>query len=229
MCTIVLCGGRGTRAYPHTLEIPKPLLDVAGRPVLDHVLHIYGAQGVRRFVLAAGYKIDLIRDYARTTSPDWEVQVVDTGVDSGTATRIWQCRDFVDDRFFVTYSDGVADIQLTALLGFHADAEATATITTVPLPSQYGTVTTNREGQVLEFEEKPRLFDHWVNAGFFVMENSVFTDWTGEDLERETLPALAAAGRLYAYRHHGFWKSMDTYKDAVELSELARTGSAPWL
>lgn len=227
--TVILCGGKGTRAYPHTLEVPKPLLEVGGRPILSHVMEIYARQGVRRYVLAGGYKIDMIRTFAGSLPTEWEVTVVDTGEDTNTASRIWRCRDLVTERFFATYGDGLSDVDLRALLQSHVASGAPATITTVPLPSQYGTVSTNQAGRVVEFREKPLLFDHWINGGFMVFEPTVFAAWKGEDLEREVLPSLAASGLLHAYRHHGFWKSMDTYKDAVELSTLAAAEVPPWM
>lgn len=226
---LVLCGGRGTRAYPHTAEIPKPLLDVAGRPVLQHVMDIYARQGVRSFVLAAGYKSAMIRDYVAGLANDLEIEVVDTGEDAGTAARIRACRDRLGDRFLATYADGVADVDLSELVAFHSERPAAATITVVPLPSQYGTVEADESGQVTGFQEKPLLRDHWINGGFFVMDQKVFDTWAGDDLEKEVLPVLAARRELAAYRHHGFWKSMDTYKDALDLTELARSGAPPWL
>lgn len=229
MWTLVLCGGKGTRAYPHTLEVPKPLLDVAGQPILRHVLEIFAQQGARRFILAAGYKIVMIREFATTLPADWEVKVIDTGEDANTGSRILRCRDLLTNRFLATYGDGVGNIDLRALLRFHEASGGMATITTVPLPSQFGTVETDGAGRVLEFKEKPRLFDHWINGGFFVIEPTVFATWAGDDLENEVLPALAGAGELRAYKHFGFWKSMDTYKDAVDLTDLARSDRPPWL
>jgi glucose-1-phosphate cytidylyltransferase len=230
MQTVVLCGGRGTRAYPHTLELPKPLLEVAGRPILHHVLEIYAIQGVRRFILAAGYKAELIRQFTQGLPPEWDVLVIDTGEESNTGTRILRCRDALEGRFFATYGDGLGNVDLGRSLDVHSSSQAAVTITTVPLPSQYGTLDIDLSGRVRLFKEKPRLQDHWINGGFFVMEPRVFNRWEGEDLEKDVLPALASAGDLQAYRHDGFWKSMDTYKDAVELTELAATnGSPPWL
>jgi glucose-1-phosphate cytidylyltransferase len=229
MAAVVLCGGRGTRAYPHTVEVPKPLLDVAGRPILEHVLDIYARQGVRRFVLAAGYKGDLIREFAASLLSDWDVQVIDTGEDTNTGERIRLCQDFVEDRFFATYADGVGNVNLRTLMDVHLSGGGPATITTVPLPSQYGTVDIDAAGRVVRFKEKPRLLDHWINGGFFVMDRQVFDHWIGEDLEKEILPNLASIGKLQAYRHDGFWKSMDTYKDALDLTRLADTGTPPWL
>ena len=226
--TVILCGGRGTRAYPHTVEVPKPLLEVAGQPVLEHVMELYASQGYGRFVLAAGFKQDLIREFAARLSPTWEVEVVDTGEDSNTGERIRRCRDRVDDVFFATYADGLANVDLEALAGFHAAHPGPATLTTVPLPSQYGTLDCDAEGRVRNFREKPVLPDHWINAGFFVFDRRVFERWEGEDLERDVLPGLGRQGELFAYRHRVFWKSMDTYKDALELTRLCGGGRPPW-
>ena len=228
MRTVILCGGKGTRAYPHTTQVPKPLLEVAERPVLQHVMEIYAAQGFNSFILAAGFKIEMIEDFAKGLPTDWEVDVVDTGLETNTGGRIERCRDRVGDRFFATYSDGLADIDLNELLAFHDRHDGAATLTTVPLPSQYGTIVFDDNGSVSTFKEKPVLGDHWINGGFFVFDQDAFADWAGEDLERDVLPALGRAGHLYAYRHRGFWKSMDTYKDALELTSLVVEGKGPW-
>src|SRR4051794_10607439 len=227
--TVILCGGKGTRAYPRTVEVPKPLLQVAGRPVLRHVMEVYAAQAHTRFVLAAGYKVNAIEEFASTTPGEWKVEVVDTGVDTNTGERLRLCRDRVGDSFFATYADGLANVNLAALESFHHAHDGVATLTTVPLPSPYGTLELDADGRISQFLEKPRLADHAINGGFFVFDQAAFANWQGEDLEREVLPALGAAGLLFARRHDGFWKSMDTYKDALELSALASEGSAPWL
>lgn len=226
--TIILCGGKGTRAYPHTTEVPKPLLEVAGRPILHHVMEIYAGQGFRSFVLSAGFKADMIRSFASGMPSDWEIEVVDTGEDTNTGGRVVGVKDLVGDTFFATYSDGLGDVDLGALLAFHRGHAGAATLTTVPLPSQYGTLEVASAGKVEHFREKPTLRDHWINGGFFVFDRRAFELWRGDDLEREVLPALGEAGELYAYRHDGFWKSMDTYKDAVELTALATEGRVPW-
>jgi glucose-1-phosphate cytidylyltransferase len=228
MRTLILCGGKGTRAYPLTTQVPKPLLEVAERPVLQHVMEIYAAQGFTSFVLAAGFKLDMIDDFAHTLPTEWKVDVVDTGVDTNTGGRIARCREQLGDTFFATYSDGLADIDLEALLASHRTHEGSATLTTVPLPSQYGTIVFGSDGGVSSFREKPVLGDHWINGGFFVFDQGAFKHWAGEDLERDVLPALGAAGELYAYQHRGFWKSMDTYKDALELTALVVEGKGPW-
>jgi glucose-1-phosphate cytidylyltransferase len=226
--TLILCGGKGTRAYPLTLDVPKPLLEVGERPVVSHVMEIYARQGFADFVLAAGFKLDLMGELACSVPKHWRVEVRNTGVDTNTGGRVAQCAPQMGDTYFLTYADGVGDVDLAELLGFHESHAGVATMTVVPLPSQYGTVESDETGRVQRFQEKPRLPDHWINAGFLVMDRDATRWFVGEDLERDVLPALAQAGQLYAYRHRGFWRSMDTYKDALELSALCVEGDPPW-
>lgn len=228
MRTVILCGGKGTRARPQTLEVPKPLLEVGDRPVLAHVMELYARQGHVDFVLAAGYRGDLIEEFARGLDPTWSVTVLDTGEDTGTGGRIHRCREHLTDTFFVTYADGLADVDLSALLQTHEGHPGAATLTTVALPSPYGTVASDPTGAVLRFDEKPKLADHRINAGFFVFDSRVFDLWDGDDLERQVLPALAARSELFVHRHEGFWRSLDTFKDAIELAELCVDGRPPW-
>lgn len=229
LTVVILCGGKGTRAHPHTVEVPKPLLEVRDRPVLRHVMDIFAVQGCRRFVLAAGFKAELIEAYAADLPPEWELSVSNAGEDAGTADRVWACRDGLSDPFLVTYGDGVGDVDLAALTAFHGGHSGCATLTAVPLRSQYGTVDSDPAGKVLRFREKPVLEEHWINGGFLVFDRDVFDGWDGSDLEKDVLPALADTGRLYGYRHAGFWRSLDTYKDALELSELAECEPLPWM
>ena len=229
--TVILCGGKGMRAYPQTLSVPKPLLEVAGRPVVEHVMEIYAAHGFTDFVLAAGYKKELIDEFAAGLDRGWTVEVVDTGEETNTGGRVRKIADLVGDTFFVTYSDGLGDIDLATTLSEHHSHGGFATMTTVPLPSQYGTVEFDSEGKVQRFLEKPKLPDHFINGGFFVFDRRCFDSWPtpGEDLERDVLPAFGAVGELYVYKHKGFWKSMDTYKDALELGALCVDGAGPWM
>jgi glucose-1-phosphate cytidylyltransferase len=225
--TLILCGGKGTRAYPRTLELPKPLLEVGGRPVLGHVMDIYARQGFSDFVLAAGFKADQIEEYAQTLPSDWKIEVRDTGVDTNTGGRVQQCAPDMGETYFLTYADGLGDVDLNRLLDFHRAHNGSATVTVVPLPSQYGTIESDGDGQVVRFTEKPRLPDYWINAGFFVMNQHAQKWFVGQDFEREILPALGSAGELYSHRHGGFWKSMDTHKDALELTSLCEASAEP--
>jgi glucose-1-phosphate cytidylyltransferase len=228
MQTLILCGGKGTRAYPHSLEMPKPLMTVGEAPILLHLMEIYARQGFTDFVLAAGYRADLVRDFARELPDRWTVEVIDTGEDTGTGGRIIGCAGSLGSTFLATYGDGLGSVDLSALIRFHHGHAGAVTVTAVALPSPYGTIEWDETGRVERFVEKPLLFDHWINAGFFVIDDRAFDRWSGDDLEREVLPALAAAGELYVYRHFGFWRSMDTYKDALELSALCAEGDGPW-
>ena len=227
MDVVVLCGGRGTRAYPFTGELPKPLLQVGGQPILRHILDLYASAGTTHFVLAAGYRADVIEGFAHGLPADWNVDVVDTGLETGTGGRIAGCLDRVGDTFFATYGDGLGDVDLDALQAFHREHEGGATVTAVPLPSQYGTL--ELEGDwVTGFTEKPQLHDHWINAGFFVFDRETFSAHNDDDLEHGVLTKLAAARQLQVYRHSGFWKSLDTYKDQRDLDQLFSEGRLPW-
>jgi glucose-1-phosphate cytidylyltransferase len=210
------------------------LLPVGDQPALQHLVEVYARQGVRRFLLATGYRGDAVQRWADSAaiSVSVDLHCVDTGEDSNTGERVRRCADLVGERFLVTYGDGLGNVDLGALLRQHTDVAARGglcTLTTVPLPSQYGTIDLADGDRVVGFQEKPTLPDHWINAGFFVFERQVFQDWPGPDLERDVLPALASRGRLHAYRHTGFWKSMDTQKDVAEMDRLATRGGAPWL
>lgn len=226
MQVVLLCGGRGTRAYPFTDELPKPLLPVGGRPILRHIMDLYAGHDVREFVLAAGYRADVVRSFADELPTEWSVDVVETGDDTGTGGRITACLDRLGNTFFASYGDGIGDVDLDALRRHHEAHAAGATVTAVPLPSQYGTLELAAD-VVTGFAEKPQLRDHWINAGFFVFDRDVYAAHAADDLEREVLPALAADRRLHAYRHEGFWKSLDTYKDQRDLDALFAEGRLP--
>jgi glucose-1-phosphate cytidylyltransferase len=226
---VILAGGRGMRASPFTEYMPKPMMPVCGKPIVLHVMEIFARQGHTDFVLSVGYRKENIIDYFQTRRPGWTVTIVDTGEETDTAGRVERCRHLLDDTFMVTYSDGLCDVPLVDLLAFHQRHEGLVTVTSVPLESQYGTIEADADGRVLAFREKPILRDHWINAGFFVLDPAVFASWQGENLEREVLPTLQAQGALYAFRHNGFFKSMDTHKDQQELERIYEEGRIPWL
>jgi glucose-1-phosphate cytidylyltransferase len=226
---LILCGGRGVRAWPATADLPKPMLTVGDRPILHHVMDIYSCQGVTDFVLAAGYRREAIEDYTDRLPATWNVEIVDTGDDAGTGDRVTACLDRLDAEFFLTYGDGLGDVDLAALLARHHDHGAAATVTVVPLPSQYGTLDVTADDRVSDFREKPVLPDHLINAGFFAITRSGFDDVSGRSLERDILPELGRRNQLFVYRHDGFWRSMDTHKDIAELDRLATREGTPWL
>jgi glucose-1-phosphate cytidylyltransferase len=228
---VILCGGRGTRLQERTRSIPKPLVEIGGRPILWHVIQIYLAHGFRRFVLCTGYLAEMIEEFS--ASETWpsgaSVRCLATGEDTPTGGRVLQAaRTLADEAFCATYADGVADVDLGAVLAFHRDHGATATMTVVRPELQFGVAELNGDGVVRGFVEKPRS-EHWINGGFFCFEPDV-VDVLADDsvLEREPLVHLAGRGDLRAYRHEGFWDCMDTYKDAVLLNDLWTQERAPW-
>jgi glucose-1-phosphate cytidylyltransferase len=238
---VILCGGRGTRLQEHTRAIPKPLVEIGGMPILWHVIQLYACQGFRRFLLATGYRGELIERFA--AEQEWPagvgVRCLDTGVDTPTGGRIklleHELRETAREvggepagSFCATYADGLADIDLGALLDFHRGHGALASMTVVRPQLQFGVTELEPDGRVSGFREKPTS-EHWINGGFFCLGHGVF-DYLepGSVLEREPLERLAAAGQLRAFRHAGFWRCMDTYKDAVALEDLWDDGPAPW-
>lgn len=229
MEAVILCGGKGTRSYPFTEYFPKVMMPIRGTPILIHLMRIYASQGFTRFVLAAGYRKEILDDYFEGRFPEWDIQIVDTGADSDTGERVRRCAPYVSDTFFATYGDGLGNIDLIELLRFHRDVGAIATVTSVPLRSQYGTVHFTNGRRVECFREKPTIRDYWINAGFFVFEKRAFDWWEGQNLENEVLPALAGRDALFTHLHHGFWKSMDTSKDQQEFETILSHGDPPWM
>jgi glucose-1-phosphate cytidylyltransferase len=230
MKVIILCGGKGTRSYPFTEYFPKVMMPISGTPIIVHLMRIFAQQGFNDFILAAGHRKEILVDYFNGRFGEWDVQIVDTGDESDTGERVRRCALHAGDTFMATYGDGLGDIDLHALLNFHRGNRAVATVTTVPLRSQYGSVVFDSSHQVSRFIEKPVIDTHWINAGFFVFEKSVLQHWTGHNLETDVLPSLASKGLLYAYKHTGFWKSMDTSKDQQEMERIHNGDArkAPW-
>ena len=212
--------------------MPKPLVEIGGRPIVWHVIRLYAAQGFRRFLLATGYKGEMIERFA--AAERWpqgvSVECIDTGLDTQTGGRIKLLEPQLTgaEVFCATYADGVADIDLAALLAFHEGHGALATMTVVRPTLQFGVTELAGDGRVTGFREKPRS-DHWINGGFFCFRAGVFEHLDVDSvLERAPLEQLAAAGELRAHRHEGFWECMDTYKDAIALNDLWASGEAPW-
>lgn len=252
MKVVVLAGGLGSRISEETTVRPKPLVEIGGRPILWHIMRIYAAHGLNDFVICAGYKGEMIKEYflnLRAHNSDitvdmdaktvvyhqddhlgWKVTVVDTGAETMTGGRIRRVRPYLDDeRFCLTYGDGVGNIDITALIAAHTASGRTGTMTVVAPPGRFGAV--RMEGQaVREFVEKPAGSEGLINGGFFVMEPAVLDLIDGDHTvwEREPLERLAADDQLGAYRHDGFWHPMDTLRDKRELEMLWESGKAPW-
>ena len=252
MKCVILAGGRGTRIAEETSVRPKPLIEVGGRPIIWHIMKIYAAHGITDFIVCAGYKGYLIKEYFvnyhlhasdvtvdlatnaltihQTVAEPWRVTVVDTGEETLTGGRLRRVRPYVgEETFCFTYGDGVSNVDVAAVVAQHRREGATATLTAVQPPGRYGAVDVN--GALVDrFREKPRGDDAWINGGYFVLEPAVFDLIRGDDtsFEAEPLQALAARGELGAYRHDGFWQPLDTLRDKLTLEELWAQGRAPW-
>jgi len=253
MKAVILAGGLGTRLSEETHLRPKPMVEVGGRPILWHILKIYSAFGVNEFIICCGYKGYLIKEYFANyflhmsdvtfhmdegnrmevhhqKSEPWKVTLVDTGEATQTGGRLRRVRPYLgSDPFCFTYGDGVADVDIAALLAFHRGHGRSATLTAVQPPGRYGALHLEQE-RVAHFQEKPDGDNSWINGGFFVLEPSVCDLIHGDDcvFEADVLPQLAATGQLAAYRHRGFWQPMDTLRDRNRLDALWQSGAAPW-
>ncbi len=245
MKTIVLCGGKGTRLDRHGALVPKALFRVGDEPLILHLMRIYRNFGLTDFTLSLGYLAEEFGKYFDTSvatsgeevtkieieleaGPNIDLQLVDTGLETNTGGRVKKLESRVtDDTFCVTYGDGLADVDLTALIDFHRSHGKIATLTAVNPVSNFGLLDLGTDGSVESFREKPKLKE-WINGGFFVFERRIF-DYLDDNcvLEKEPFERLAAEVELMAYRHEGFWKCMDTFKDNVELNEIWDNG-APW-
>ena len=254
---VILCGGMGTRLREASEKLPKPLVDVGGKPILWHIMKTYGHYGFRRFVLCLGYKSDQIRRYFldyrehsndftlelaaeggeprwHGTGPteDWEITFVDTGLLTGTGARLRRVTEYLDhDTFLLTYGDGIGAVDIPALVEQHLASGRLGTVTGVHPASRYGEM--HVDGDVVsEFNEKPTLATGWVSGGFFAFDRIMAEKYLDDDpdlmLEKKPLQTLAADGQLGVFQHEGFWMGMDTFRDWTELNGLWDAGSPPW-
>jgi glucose-1-phosphate cytidylyltransferase len=231
MVAVVLCGGMGTRFGAATQRVPKPMITVGDHPILWHIVRYYASFGVSRFVLCLGYKAEVIRQWV-DDDPIAGVSItcVDTGATAMTGTRVKRVQHLIDDdTFLLTYGDGVADVDLDALVAHHHASDAVVTLTGVHPPARFGVLAVDGD-HVVQFQEKPRSAD-WINGGFFVCDRDLFTVLDdGDDcvLERTPFETLAARRRMQMWRHEGFWQCMDTVADR-EVLEQAWSAGAPWV
>jgi glucose-1-phosphate cytidylyltransferase len=253
MKAVILAGGLGTRISEETNLRPKPMVEIGGRPILWHILKIYSSHGINEFIICCGYKGYVIKEYfanyflhmsdvtfhMRTNSMEvhqknaepWEVTLVDTGETTMTGGRLKRVRDYLrDETFCFTYGDGVADVDITALIEHHKFYGRLATVTAVQPPGRFGMLELGDNSDVHGFQEKPQGDGNWINGGFFVLEPEVI-DRIADDSsiwEQEPLRGLAADGQLTSYHHSGFWQPMDTLRDRVYLEGLWAKSRAPW-
>jgi glucose-1-phosphate cytidylyltransferase len=253
MKVVILAGGRGSRLSEETRLVPKPMVEIGGVPMLLHVMRIYAGFGLKDFIIACGYKGHVIKEYFRnfatvnsdwtinlrdgnirmasSQAPDWNVTLVDTGLDTQTGGRIKRLTGHLkDETFMVTYGDGVADIDINALIATHRRGKRLATVTAVRPPARFGSLA--MEGDlVTDFSEKAQAHAGWINGGFQLFEPAVLGKISGDKamLEMDLLEKLAEEGQLTAYRHEGFWHPMDTLRDKELLEGLWNHGDAPWV
>ncbi|MBU0628032.1 MAG: NTP transferase domain-containing protein [Nanoarchaeota archaeon] len=232
MKVAILCGGKGTRLKELTEEIPKPLVEIGGKPILWHIMKIYSHYGFNDFILCLGYKGNLIEEYFRNNSNKeqrWNIEFVDTEENSNKGQRIKKIENYIkEDNFFVAYGDDVSDVNIKKVLEQHMKNNKIVTLTAVNPESQFGIMDINHNNEIIEFKEKPKL-DHWINGGFFVFNKRIF-DYLKDncDLETDAFKALVKEKQITAFKHDGFWKCMNTFKDTMELNELWDNDKAPW-
>jgi len=252
MKAVILAGGLGSRLSEETTIRPKPMVEIGGKPILWHIMKSYAAHGVDEFIVCLGYRGYVIKewfanyalhtsdvtfdlrsgtmDVHHSTTEPWRITLVDTGEGTMTGGRVKRVLPYVgDEAFCLTYGDGLADVDLTALIAFHRERGALATVTAVQPPGRFGSLDVDGE-QVRGFQEKPRGDGAWMNGGFFVLEPAVgdYIAGDGTVWEQEPMAELAAAGQLAAYRHEGFWQAMDTLRERHQLEDLWASGDAPW-
>ncbi len=253
MKAIILAGGLGSRLSEETVLRPKPMVEIGGKPILWHIMNIYAAHGVNDFVIALGYKGEVIKDYflnffalnndisidlasGKSTIHDgqglnWKIHLVDTGLYTETGGRLKRLRKFLNpnETFMFTYGDGVADLDITALLHFHNAHGKLATVTAVRFPARFGRLEFDGD-HVIEFHEKPEAGEGWISGGFFVLSAKVIDYIKADETvwERDPVEQLSREGQIMAYRHHGFWSCMDTLREKNLLEDLWNSGVAPW-
>ena len=231
MKVIILAGGLGTRISEETLDKPKPMVLIGGKPILWHIMNIYSKQGFSDFLVAGGYKWEIIETWARDLTNNWSIRVLDTGPTTQTGGRIKICMDeYPNQAFLATYGDGVGNVNINQLISFHQEKRRIATLTAVRPPARFGHLQIV-DGQVTRFGEKNQSDVGWINGGFFVLSPDVreFIHATSEPFETGALPRLVGTGQLSAFHHFGFWQPMDTLREKQDLESHTKDEVPPWL
>jgi glucose-1-phosphate cytidylyltransferase len=228
---VILAGGFGTRISEETADKPKPMVPIDGKPILWHIMNIYAKQGLKDFIVATGYKGEVISDWVNSLETNWNIEAVDTGLETQTGGRIRKCMNlYPGERVLATYGDGVGNINIKHLLAFHESHGKMATLTAVRPPARFGYLDMVN-GEVVHFGEKNQSDAGWINGGYFVLESAVskYITNSSEPFETGALPRLAREGELMAFEHGGFWQPMDTLREKQDLQKLAHEGNPPWL
>lgn len=252
MKVVILCGGMGTRLREETDIRPKPMVEIGGKPILWHIMNIYGFYGYKDFMLALGYKGEIIKEYfinyyyhqsdlainlktgkitaENNNIKDWTIDLVDTGINSMTGGRLYRLKDKLKETFMLTYGDGLSNVNVRKLVKFHKAHKKLATVTAVRPSARFGDMSFDANNKVIKFKEKPQTGTGWINGGFFVFEPGVFKYFRGDEtiLEKDPLENLARDGQLMAYKHDGFWQCMDTVRDRNVLEKFWEEKKAPW-
>ena len=253
MKTVILAGGLGTRISEETDLKPKPMVEIGGLPILWHIMKTYSAYGFHEFIICLGYKGYVIKEYfanyflhmtdvminieknrvdvLHKKAEPWKITLIDTGLNTMTGGRIKQIQKYVGDQtFFLTYGDGLCNVNIKDLLSFHKSHKAALTVTAVQPPGRFGTMNVSGDSKVTTFQEKPKGDGNWCNGGFFVCDQPVFDEITGDESiwERETMEVLAKKNEIVAFKHEDFWQPMDTLRDKIYLDNLWKKGKAPW-
>ncbi len=232
MKVVILAGGKGSRISFYTQKIPKPMIRIGNIPLLVHIMNIYQFYGFNDFIVAAGYKSKVIKDYFLKNKKNKNVKVVQTGVNSMTGERILKLKKFLnkEENFLLTYGDGVTNLNINKVLKFHVKHKKIATVTAVRPPVKFGELTIGKNDNVKKFVEKPQLNKGWINGGFFVLNKKIFKYLRGNKLvfEKKPLSNLCKDGELKAYMHNGYWRCMDNLKEKNSLEEIFKKKNSIW-
>jgi glucose-1-phosphate cytidylyltransferase len=231
MKAIILAGGLGTRISEETFDKPKPMVTLNKKPILWHLMNLLNRGGIDDFIIAAGYKSEVICEWVSQVEDKWNIEVLDSGLETQTGGRIKFCMDkYPGQRFLATYGDGLANVNVQKLVEFHEKQQCLATITAVRPPARFGVLETNN-GLVTHFGEKQHTQGGWINGGFFILESSVreLVSGPSEPFETGAIPRLVAVDQLACFEHEGFWQPMDTLREKNDLDKLARQHNPPWL
>ncbi len=232
MKCVILAGGKGSRLSEYTSKIPKPMVPIGGKPIIDHIINYYSYYGVRDFLIAGGYKYKFIDNFYKAKKKNLNIKIVDTGLNSLTGKRIKKLEKFFDknENFFLTYGDGVSNVDLNKLLKLHKKKKSVLTLTAVHPPARFGELKIKNQ-KLLNFQEKPQLVQGWINGGFFVINSSIFKILSNKNvmLEREPINKIVKLKKAYTYKHKGFWYCMDNLRDKIILEDIYKKKQALWI
>jgi glucose-1-phosphate cytidylyltransferase len=248
MKLVILAGGYGTRLGDHTKKIPKPMVKIGNKPILIHIMKYYSKFGIKDFVIALGYKSDKIKQFflkknykikkkynriqtSRFDKNIWNIELIETGLNSLTGLRILKLKKYLDKTFLLTYGDGLSNVNIKKLIKFHNKSNRTLTLTAVHPPARFGELKLKKNFLVKSFEEKPQIQSGWINGGFFVVKSNIFSFLRkkNEMLEREPIKRLVKKNQLIAFKHEGFWGCIDNPKELNTLNKIFKSGKAPWI